>query len=242
MACVYPELLLSSVQEQLQPLVGYLQGLGCSSAQAARLLQVRPGLTVLPQLSHRPAVPAGEQWASSVIPECGLRSQGRQRADGLPVLHLACLCDTNCCTKGQLSPARGGSLLPSWLTSMLRNLGVPLLSSFAPCCLSLRPLPVLQEVPQALSSKPHDIFGSRIAALQQLGVDSETIKSVVGRNTMFLTSKGAPQEQLAFLKEELCFTTEQVSLHISCATMPLSDPYSHRHLPVSCGAGTDITG
>jgi hypothetical protein len=52
MACVYPELLLSSVQEQLQPLVGYLQGLGCSSAQAARLLQVRPGLTVLPQLSH----------------------------------------------------------------------------------------------------------------------------------------------------------------------------------------------
>lgn len=43
MACVYPELLLSSVQEQLQPLVGYLQGLGCSAAQAARLLQVRAG-------------------------------------------------------------------------------------------------------------------------------------------------------------------------------------------------------
>jgi hypothetical protein len=41
MACVYPELLLSSVQEQLQPLVEYLQGLGCSPAQATRLLQVR---------------------------------------------------------------------------------------------------------------------------------------------------------------------------------------------------------
>ena len=40
MACIYPELLLSSVQEQLQPLVDYLQGLGCSAAQAARLLQV----------------------------------------------------------------------------------------------------------------------------------------------------------------------------------------------------------
>jgi len=40
MACVYPELLLSSVPDQLQPLVGYLQALGCSSAQAARLLQV----------------------------------------------------------------------------------------------------------------------------------------------------------------------------------------------------------
>lgn len=70
----------------------------------------------------------------------------------------------------------------------------------------------LQEVPQALSSKPHDIFGSRIAALQQLGIDGEALKSVVGRNTMFLTTKGAPQEQLAFLKEELGFSTEQVGL------------------------------
>lgn len=47
MACVYPELLLSSVQEGLQPLVNYLQGLGCSPAQAARLLQVRLVLGVL---------------------------------------------------------------------------------------------------------------------------------------------------------------------------------------------------
>jgi len=67
-----------------------------------------------------------------------------------------------------------------------------------------------QEVPQALRSKPHDVFGSRIAALQQLGVDGEALKGVVGRSTVFLTTKGAPQEQLAFLKEDLGFTTEQV--------------------------------
>jgi hypothetical protein len=46
MACVYPELLLSSVQEQLQPLVHYLQGLGCGDAQVARLLQVRQWVEV----------------------------------------------------------------------------------------------------------------------------------------------------------------------------------------------------
>lgn len=68
----------------------------------------------------------------------------------------------------------------------------------------------LQEVPQALRSKPHDVFGSRIAALQQLGVDGEALKSVVGRSTVFLTTKGAPQEQLAFLKDDMGFNTEQV--------------------------------
>lgn len=69
-------------------------------------------------------------------------------------------------------------------------------------------------MPQALRSKPHDVFGSRIAALQQLGIDGEAVKSVVGRSTVFLTTKGAPQEQLAFLKEDLGFTTDQVG---SCA-------------------------
>jgi hypothetical protein len=71
----------------------------------------------------------------------------------------------------------------------------------------------MQEVPQALRSKPHDVFGSRIAALQQLGIDADTLKSVVGRSTVFLTTKGAPQEQLAFLKEELGLTAEQVGWH-----------------------------
>lgn len=65
-------------------------------------------------------------------------------------------------------------------------------------------------MPQALRSKPNDVFGSRIAALQQLGIDGDMLKSVVGRSTVFLTTKGAPQEQLAFLKEELGFSTEQV--------------------------------
>lgn len=65
-------------------------------------------------------------------------------------------------------------------------------------------------MPQALRSKPHDVFGSRIAALQQLGIDGEAVKSVVGRSTVFLTTKGAPQEQLAFLKEDLGFTSDQV--------------------------------
>lgn len=67
-------------------------------------------------------------------------------------------------------------------------------------------------MPQALRSKPNDVFGSRIAALQQLGIDGDMLKSVVGRSTVFLTTKGAPQEQLAFLKEELGFSTEQVCL------------------------------
>lgn len=79
-----------------------------------------------------------------------------------------------------------------------------------PCCRPLSFLHCLQEVPQALRSKPHDVFGSRIAALQQLGIDADTLKSVVGRSTVFLTTKGAPQEQLAFLKEELGFSTVQV--------------------------------
>lgn len=78
----------------------------------------------------------------------------------------------------------------------------------------------LQEVPQALRSKPHDVFGSRIAALQQLGIDGEALKSVVGRSTVFLTTKGAPQEQLAFLKEDMGFTTEQVGRRCCCSLTP----------------------
>jgi hypothetical protein len=69
---------------------------------------------------------------------------------------------------------------------------------------------VPQEVPQALRSKPHEVFGSRIAALQQLGIEGEALKAVVGGSTVFLTTKDAPQEQLAFLRDELGFTTEQV--------------------------------
>lgn len=71
-----------------------------------------------------------------------------------------------------------------------------------------------QEVPQALRSKPHEVFGSRIAALQQLGIDGEVLRGVVGGSTVFLTTKGAPQEQLAFLKEDLGFNTEQVGVGV----------------------------
>jgi hypothetical protein len=106
MTCVHPELLLISVDTQLQPLVSYFKGLGCSTCQVARLLQ---------------------------------------------------------------------------------------------------------EVPQALGSRPpQTLFGARVEALRKLGVDGQQLREVTGRSTAWLTMKGAPHEQIAHLKEEMGFTTEQV--------------------------------
>lgn len=76
MACVYPELLLSSVPDQLQPLVGYLQALGCSSAQAARLLQVRWWKLGCAEMSTGACTWGGFCW-------CGCNGVGRRGASSL---------------------------------------------------------------------------------------------------------------------------------------------------------------
>jgi hypothetical protein len=70
----------------------------------------------------------------------------------------------------------------------------------------------LQEVPQALRNNPADVFGSRVAALRQLGIVDADLQSVVSRSTLFLTTKDAPHEQIAFLKDELGYSMEQVRM------------------------------
>jgi hypothetical protein len=67
-------------------------------------------------------------------------------------------------------------------------------------------------VPQALRSAPGEVFGSRVAALQALGIEGDALQGVFGASCAFLTAKGAPQEQLAFLREEARFSSEQVCL------------------------------
>lgn len=122
--------------------------------------------------------------------------------------------------------ARMACVYPELLLSSVPDQLQPLVGYLqALGCSSAQAARLLQEVPQALRSKPHDVFGSRIAALQQLGVDGEALKGVVGRSTVFLTTKGAPQEQLAFLKEDLGFTTEQVrQMVVSCPAILAEKP------------------
>jgi len=54
------------------------------------------------------------------------------------------------------------------------------------------------------------VFGSRVAALRQLGIVDADLQSVVSRSTVFLTTKNAPHEQIAFLRDELGYSMEQV--------------------------------
>lgn len=78
-------------------------------------------------------------------------------------------------------------------------------------CSSLQCARLLQEVPQALSKAPADVFDARILALQLLGVRDDQMRSIVSRSTAWLTTKGAPQEQIEYLTEQLRFSAGQVS-------------------------------
>jgi hypothetical protein len=85
---------------------------------------------------------------------------------------------------------------------------------FRACCCQ-RHAP--QEVPQALRGAPADVFGARVAALQAAGLDAAGVQAVVGASAAFLTAKGAPHEQLAFLRDTLGFSALQVRGVRGCA-------------------------
>eukprot|EP00878_Enallax_costatus_P009611 GHUV01010042.1.p1 GENE.GHUV01010042.1~~GHUV01010042.1.p1 ORF type:complete len:364 (+),score=52.44 GHUV01010042.1:571-1662(+) len=95
-----------------------------------------------------------------------------------------------CSVQDQLQP----------LVSYLQNIG----------CSNLQVARLLQEVPQALSKKPAEAFGCRIAAVKQLGVQDDPLRGVVQSSTAWLTTKGAPQEQIEYLMNELKFSAGQV--------------------------------
>lgn len=80
-------------------------------------------------------------------------------------------------------------------------------------CSSLQCARLLQEVPQALSKPPAEVFDARLLALQLLGVRDDQMRGIVERNTAWLTTKGAPQEQIACLTDELKFSAGQVGWH-----------------------------
>jgi hypothetical protein len=70
---------------------------------------------------------------------------------------------------------------------------------------------LLQEVPQALGSRPPQaLFGARVEALRKLGISAQELRQITARSTAWLTMKGAPHEQITHLKEDMEFTTEQV--------------------------------
>lgn len=51
--------------------------------------------------------------------------------------------------------------------------------------------------------------------MQQLGISSIALRGVVGGSTAWLTTKGAPHEQIAFLQEELGYSVDQVSAKLA---------------------------
>ncbi|KAF8057245.1 RSP2 [Scenedesmus sp. PABB004] len=70
---------------------------------------------------------------------------------------------------------------------------------------------LLSEAPQALRAPPGEVFGGRVSALTDgLGLSAEGLAGVVRSSALFLTTKDAPHEQLAFLADELRLTPEQV--------------------------------
>jgi hypothetical protein len=80
---------------------------------------------------------------------------------------------------------------------------------------------LLQEVPQALGSRPPaTLFGARVEALQKVGISAQELRQVTARSTAWLTMKGAPHEQIAHLKEDMGFTTEQVRGCCTCSSLP----------------------
>lgn len=77
-------------------------------------------------------------------------------------------------------------------------------------CSNLQVARLLQEVPQALGKNPAEAFGARISAVKQLGVRDDRLRGVVQRCTAWLSTKGAPQEQIEYLTKELKFSAGQV--------------------------------
>lgn len=108
--------------------------------------------------------------------------------------------------------ARMACVYPELLLCSVQEQLQPLVSYLQDIgCSSSQCARLLQEVPQALSKSPEDVFSARIVALTLLGVKEDQLRSIVERNTAWLTTKGAPQEQIAYLMDELKFTAGQVS-------------------------------
>eukprot|EP00882_Tetradesmus_deserticola_P000993 GHRQ01001075.1.p1 GENE.GHRQ01001075.1~~GHRQ01001075.1.p1 ORF type:complete len:526 (+),score=212.02 GHRQ01001075.1:337-1914(+) len=85
---------------------------------------------------------------------------------------------------------------------------------------------LLQEVPQALGGRPPQaLFGARVEALRELGVDGQELRQVTARSTLWLTMKGAPQEQIAHLQQDMGFTAEQArELVLACPAILSEKP------------------
>ncbi|WIA42308.1 hypothetical protein OEZ86_008322 [Tetradesmus obliquus] len=83
---------------------------------------------------------------------------------------------------------------------------------------------LLLEVPQALGGRPPQaLFGARVEALRQLGVDAPTLRQMTGRSTAWLTMQGAPAEQISHLRQEMGFSTEQVRALVTACPAILSE-------------------
>eukprot|EP00775_Hariotina_reticulata_P001846 gene1846-2179_t len=122
--------------------------------------------------------------------------------------------------------ARISCVYPELLLSSVQDQLQPLVAYLQGLgCSTCQAARLLQEVPQALRNNPSDVFGARVAALRQLGIVDADLQSVVSRSTVFLTTKDAPHEQIAFLKDELGYSLEQVKqLVLACPAILSEKP------------------
>eukprot|EP00879_Flechtneria_rotunda_P004342 GHRR01004592.1.p1 GENE.GHRR01004592.1~~GHRR01004592.1.p1 ORF type:complete len:504 (+),score=131.98 GHRR01004592.1:295-1806(+) len=120
--------------------------------------------------------------------------------------------------------ARMTCVYPELLVSSVQDQLQPLVAYLQQLgCSTTQAARLLQEVPQAVRSKPADVFGARVAALQELGVTDEQIEGICERTTAFLTTKGAPQDQIAFLKDDLGLTVDQARRMVLACPAILSE-------------------